>query len=84
MRNTLRNIGGQTTMFFALFVGLMVLNAVVGGWLWPYTINTWLEFAGKAPSVVWWQGALIGFVPYLGHATIPAAIITWILMLFLV
>lgn len=66
-----------------LVLVLMVFNALIGAFLWPYTINTWLVFAGKAAHIVWWQGCLLGFVPYLGNATIPAAVITWILMLFL-
>ena len=56
----------------------------VGALLWPYTINSWLVFMGKPAVVVWWHGALLGFAPIIGQATIPAAIVTWILMLFLV
>lgn len=62
---------------------VMIICAVIGAVLWPYTINTWLVFAGKPPTVVWWHGALLGFAPIIGQATIPAAIVTWILMLFL-
>ena len=57
---------------------------VVGALLWPYTINSWLVFLGKPAMVVWWHGALLGFAPIIGQAIIPAAIVTWILMLFLV
>ncbi|MHA2219878.1 MAG: hypothetical protein ACXACY_28615 [Candidatus Hodarchaeales archaeon] len=67
-------------------VGLLfifLVSAVIGAFTWPYTINTWLAFIGKEPQIVWWQGALMGFVPYLGQVSIPAAIVTWILMLFL-
>jgi len=60
------------------------VNAVIGALLWPYAINSWLVFLGKPASIVWWQGALIGFVPYVGPLSIPAAAITFILMLFLV
>lgn len=62
---------------------LLTISGVIGAVCWPYTINTWLVFFGKAPAIVWWQGFLLGYVPGLGQASIPAAIITWILMLFI-
>lgn len=62
---------------------IMLLGAIIGAFCWPYTINTWLVFSGKSAVIVWWQGALLGFVPYLRQASIPAAVITWVLMLFL-
>jgi hypothetical protein len=64
------------------FVILLILS-LVGAVCWPYTINTWLVFLGKDPVIVWWQGMLLGFVPGLGQVSIPAAVITWILMLFI-
>ena len=57
--------------------------ALLGGLLWPYTINTWLIYCGKEAAVVFWQGALIGFVPFVGQLMIPAAILTWVIMLFI-
>jgi hypothetical protein len=68
---------------FVLFVIIMLVCTVVGAYLWPYSINTWLVFFGKEPSVVWWQGALLGFCPVIGQATIAVAVVTWILMLIL-
>jgi len=59
---------------YLLFWG--ILNA----WLWPYIGNSWLEYAGKAPQIVWWQGVLLGFVPYLNRFVIAIAVITWFLM----
>jgi hypothetical protein len=67
-----------------VFLGVMIICAVIGAYLWPYTLNTWLIFLHKAPKIVWWHGALLGFCPIIGQLTIPAAVITWILMLFLV
>lgn len=61
---------------------LIFINSILGAFCWPYTINTWLVFIGKEPSVVWWQGVLLGSIPYFGTITLPAAVITWILMLF--
>jgi hypothetical protein len=73
---------------FKLSLGLvalfLILSAIVGGLCWPYAINSWLAFAGKPQVVLFWHGALIGFVPWIGQLSIPAAIITWIAMLFLI
>lgn len=66
-----------------LFLVFMALGFIIGAWLWTYTINTWLIYFHKAPVLQWWQGGLIGFVPWVGHASIPAAVVTWILMLFI-
>ena len=74
-----RNSGN---MLIVLLIG-SIIGFVIGGFLWTYTINTWLAYAGKESSIVFWQGGLIGFVPYLGHFAIPASVITWVLMLFL-
>lgn len=64
-------------------VVVLIICAIMGAWLWPYTINSWLMYVGKEPCVTWWQGALIGFCPVIGQATIPAAFVTWALMLIL-
>lgn len=61
----------------------LTFSAAIGAFVWPYTLNSWLVFFGKPHSVVWWQGAILGFMPYIGQVGIPAAVITWILMLFL-
>lgn len=70
------------TVFYVALVTL-VIGALVGAVLWPYTINAWLVFFHKPPTVVWWQGAIIGFLPIIGHATVPVAFVTWVLMMFL-
>lgn len=66
------------------WVVILVIGAILGAWLWPYSLNTWLEYLGKAPVVVWWHGVILGLIPFTGPLTIPVAVITWILMLFLV
>lgn len=66
---------------FLVFVSAVFV--IIGAILWPYTLNSWLVFFGKEASVVWWQGAILGFMPFIGQVTIPAAIVTWILLLFL-
>jgi hypothetical protein len=61
----------------------LTISAAIGAFCWPYTINTWLVFLGKEPTFTVWQGALLGFVPGFGQASIGLAAFTWILMLFL-
>lgn len=65
------------------WVVAIFLSVIVGCFCWPYAINHWLEWAGKVPSVQWWQGGLIGLVPFVGPLSIPAAVITWIVGLFM-
>lgn len=62
---------------------VLIISATIGAFCWPYTINTWLHYFGKPVGIVWWQGALIGFCPWIGQASIPAAVVTFILMFFL-
>lgn len=69
-------------MFF-IFIIVLAVSACIGGFLWPYTLNTWLHFFGKPESIMFWHGALLGFCPIIGQVSIPVAVITWILMLFL-
>ena len=75
---------GYTSAYLLVVLVVLAISALIGGFTWPYTINTWLEFFGKEPVIQFWHGCLLGFVPYLGQASIPAAVITWILMLFLI
>ena len=67
-----------------IYLIIMIISAAIGAWLWPYSINTWLIFFDKTPQIVWWHGILLGFCPLIGQSTIPIAVITWILMLFLI
>lgn len=71
---------GIGTFAFVIIVGIAF---TLGALLWPYTINTWLIYAGKPPAIEWWMGGLMGLVPCLGQASIPAAFITFIIMLFI-
>ena len=67
-------------------IGILVIFficSIIGAVLWPYSINTWLAFFDKPQTVLWWHGALLGFCPVLGQVTIPVAVVTFILMLFL-
>jgi len=68
----------------SVLLTVLVISAVMGSLCWTYSINTWLVFLGKEPIIKWYQGMLIGCVPYLGQISLPVAAITWILMLFLI
>jgi len=68
--------------FIIVFI-IMVVCAAIGAFLWPYTINSWLVFFDKTPAVTALHGVLLGFCPIIGLATIPAAVVTWGLMLFI-
>ena len=70
--------------YIIVFAIVMTISFAVGSFCWTYAINEWLLFLGKTPQIVWWQGGLIGFVPFLGQLSIPIAVLTWILMLFIV
>lgn len=72
-------IGG----FGVLIVIGFGISFAIGTCLWPYTINTWLVYSGKTPQIEWWMGGLMGLTPGLGQSCIPAAIITFIAMLFI-
>ncbi len=65
-------------------VVLLVLSVfgIIGGFCWPYAINTWLEWAGKEPAIGWWHGFGLGYVPGLGQLSIPAAAVTWVVSFF--
>lgn len=80
-----RNSGGAVVggMGCGMLLFILAIFALIGALCWPYTINTWLVYAGKAPVIVWWQGSLMGFCPVLGQISIPAAVSTWILMMFI-
>lgn len=83
----------KTPLYFLepLIVGLGVLGylaiaffgLILGAILWPYTLNTWLEFFDKAPQVVWWHGVLLALFPPTGRIMIGAAVITWVMFLFI-
>lgn len=91
-RSDLRKEGGMKAIhLFCGFLGahmllcllFLGLSALVGAYAWPYAINEWLMFAGRPVAVEPWHGALIGLVPGFGQAALPAAVVTWVAMLFL-
>lgn len=81
-----RRIGCSASLmggFLTILLIILCLAFAIGAILWPYTINTWLVYSDKSPQVEWWMGGLMGLVPGIGQSCIPAAFITFILMLFL-
>jgi hypothetical protein len=70
-------------LFSVAGICFLLVSGILGAIFWPYTINSWLIYAGKAATVVWWQGFLLGFIPGLGQMAIVAAAITWVAMKFL-
>jgi len=65
------------------FIFILIISAIIGAICWPYTINSWLNFVGKPDTIVWWQGSLIGLCPAIGQLSIPLAIFTWIILIFI-
>lgn len=70
--------------FFKLLVVFSILSGIVNSIAIPYTINTWLLYFGKVAVVTGWHGFFIGLIPVIGELTIVLAILTWVIMLFLV
>ncbi len=61
---------------------IMLVSAFIGGFCIKYSVNNWLEWAGKPQSFTYWHGFLIGLIPYLGFGSIMVAIITFVLTFF--
>ena len=64
-------------------IPLLCIFGVIGIYVWPYAINSWLLYCGKAAQVLWWHGFLLGVIPKLGVLGIILAMTTWIAMMFL-
>lgn len=81
------NSKSEGIMFLGMGLGAVIVVCCIFGGIgmvcWPYTINSWLVYSGREPCIVWWQGFILGFTPFLGQATIPVMVITWILLMFL-
>jgi len=67
----------------ALMITLNCIFGIIGIFVWPYVINSWLIFYGKTAQVVWWHGFLLGVVSPLGKLGIILALLTWIVLMFL-
>lgn len=80
MRNSASGIIGVQVI---MWVCMSIIMGIIGIFLWPYSINTWLEFIGKEPVFTATQGFILGLIPGIGWSSIAIAVFTWILMLFL-
>lgn len=61
-----------------------ILGGLLGGLLWKYSLNSWLIYTSRIPSVTFWNGILLGLIPGLGYLCVPLAGATYIFMLFLI
>lgn len=79
------NLGIIALMTGSAFIVTCILcaNFILAALLWPFTINFWLDFAGKPDSFMWYHGLLLGFVPLFGQLCIPLSLITFIASFFI-
>ena len=71
-----------TAGMFGVFAILYLAIALIVGVFWDYTLNSWLTFFGK-DTIAYWQAVVLALVPGIGQSGILAAVVTWILGLFL-
>ena len=70
--------------FYTKSAILFITSGLFGGFLFPYVINTWLDFAGKPENHIhYYQGFLLGLIPYVGQSSPALALITWLIFLFI-
>lgn len=67
----------------AAIFALVFSAAIIGSFLWPYAINTWLLFLGKTTTVSWWICGLFSLIPQIGWFSVPVAFVTYVIMLFI-
>lgn len=64
-----------------VYLFFFCVTGITGIWLWPYSINTWTEYAsnGENSQALGKAGGFgIGVIPYFGAFQYPAAFITMI------
>lgn len=54
------------------------LTYILGLWLWPYSINSWLQLGGHESVVYWYHSLIIGI--FFNSLLLPFTIFTWICM----
>lgn len=75
MFSDLRNIAGFGVFMLVL---IFLLSFFIGGSLWTYSLNTIADRVDSPAHFEFWQGGLIGLIPYIGQCSIPVAIIVYI------
>ena len=73
-------LGGVLTVWAIVLTILLAVHVLLGGWLVPYTANSWLAYAGSSARLVWWHGAVLGCIPGVVEVAIPASVVTVVLM----
>lgn len=77
------NRKGQLGIGLMAFLVILIVSAIIGGFLWPYSISTLGHFFGKSVHVSFGKGALLGLCPVIGQLSIPVAVIVWIIHLII-
>ena len=67
---------------FAVLAVFYLVIAMIVGIFWDYTLNSWLTYFGKE-NIAYWQAVVLALIPGIGQSGILAAVVTWILGLFL-
>ena len=62
---------------FIAFIGFLLMITPI---CWDYAISTWLEFFGRPDNFKLWMGIILTIVLPFG---VLAAVVTWILMMFI-
>ena len=60
---------------------LLILNALPGGVATEYLVEFWTRYFGQPVDIPFWAAAIAGI--FVAEFTIPAAILTWIVSLFM-
>jgi len=69
------------TQLLSLFIVCLV-TGIIGSICIPYTLNTWLIYAGKEATITALNGFLFGLVPPIGLLSIFSSFGTWVAILF--
>jgi hypothetical protein len=65
-----------------LIIFIFLIFVIIGAFCWPYAINSWLAYFHKPVRIIWWEGALLACVPYVGRFSSVVAVLTWLAMMF--
>lgn len=74
--------GTSSAVIVTTYVLIVFGMYAIGGLIWEYTLNSWLEFLGKPDRVEWYYAGLLAIVPIIGYLTLPSALATWIALTF--
>lgn len=66
-----------------LVAAFIIAVCITCGLCWQYSITAWGNHFHKAIHIKFWQCMLLGFIPFIGQASLPVAAGTWIVMMFI-